>query len=104
MSTLAARLHHARQTPLWALEVDMGTAKKSPLEESVEKALVELEAVTDEIRVRLHLASMDANAAWNEKLEPRLFQAREHAKEAKTASKAAIDDAVKAFRDFKSSL
>jgi hypothetical protein len=101
---LAVRLHSDDADAPRALEVDMGTAKKNPLEESVDKALVELEAVTDEIRVRLHLASMDANAAWNEKLEPRLYQAREHAKEAKTASKAVIDDAVKAFREFKASL
>ena len=78
----------------------MGTAQKTPLETSIDHALVDLEAVTDEIRVKLHLANLDAKQAWNDKLEPRLFQAREHAREAKDASKAAIDDAVKAFKEF----
>ena len=77
---------------------------KTPLEASVDEALSDLERVTGEIRVKLHLAGMDANVAWNEKLEPRLFEARAHASEAKAASKAAIDQAVKAFRDFAASI
>ena len=83
----------------------MGSAqKKDALEESVAQALADLESVTDEIRVKLHLASMDANATWNEKLEPRLFEARLHAREAKVASKAAVEDVVQAFRAFVASL
>jgi predicted outer membrane lipoprotein len=41
------------------------------LETSVNQVLADLETVTDEIRVKLHLASMAANAMWNEQLEPR---------------------------------
>ena len=82
----------------------MGTAKKSDLEVSVNNALSDLETVSDEIRVKLHLAGMDANSAWSEKREPRLFEAREHARQAKDASKAAIEDAVKAFKEFAAAL
>jgi len=82
----------------------MGTAKKTPLETSIEHTIADLETVADQIRVKLHLAGMDANAAWNDKLEPRLFEAREHAREAKDASKAAIEEAVKAFKEFAASL
>jgi len=83
----------------------MGTAtKKDALEESIHQALADLESVADEIRVKLHLASMDANTTWNEKLEPRLFEAREHAREAKDASKAAVEGVVKAFREFAAAL
>jgi hypothetical protein len=81
----------------------MGTAK-TPLEESIDKTLTELETVADEIRVKVHLAGMDASTAWNEKLEPRLFEARGHASEAKAASKHAIEDALKAFKAFAASL
>ncbi len=77
---------------------------KSPLEVSIDEALTELEKLSGEIRVKLRLAEMDANVAWREKLEPRLFAARGHAKEAKAASKAAIEDVVKAFKDFAGSL
>lgn len=82
----------------------MGTAKKTPLEASVEQVLADLEQVTDEIRVKLHLAGSDAKDAWNDKLEPRLFEARVHAREAKDASKAVIEEAVKAFKEFAASL
>lgn len=82
----------------------MGTAMKSDLEVSVNKALSDLETVSDEIRVKLHLAGMDANSAWSDKLEPRLFEAREHARQAKDASKAAIEDVVKAFKEFAAAL
>lgn len=82
----------------------MGTAAKTPLEESIDKAITELETVADEIRVKVHLAGMDATTAWNEKLEPRLHEAREHASEAKAASKLAIEDALKAFKAFAASL
>ena len=81
----------------------MGKAK-TELEESIEKAISELETVADQIRVRVHLAGMDASVAWNEKLEPRLFEAREHANEAKVASKHAIEDALNAFKAFAASL
>lgn len=83
----------------------MGSAqKKDAFDASVEKALAELESVTDEIRVKLHLAGMDANVTWNEKLEPRLFDARLHAREARVASMAAVEDVVQAFRAFAASL
>ena len=81
----------------------MGTSSTA-LEQSIDKAINDLESVADQIRVKLHLASMDANVMWNEKLEPRLFEARVHASEAKLASKAAIEDAVKAFEAFARSL
>jgi hypothetical protein len=71
-----------------------------PIKKQIEETLAELESVADEIRVKLHLAGMDANALWNEKLEPRLLDARKHAREAKDASKAAIDDTIAAFRGF----
>ena len=81
----------------------MGTAKTT-LETSLDQALADLETVSDEIRLKLHLASMDAQDTWNATLEPRLFEARLHAREAKHASKAVIDDAVKAFRAFAAQL
>lgn len=85
----------------------MGTAtpqKAPPIGEQIDHALAELETLSDEIRVKLHLAGMDANDRWNKSLEPRLHEARIHAREAKEASKHAIQDALKAFKDFAASL
>jgi hypothetical protein len=81
----------------------MGTGKTT-LEESIDRTLSELETVADEIRVRVHLAGMDMSKTWNEKLEPRLFEARGHASEARVASQHAIEDALKAFKAFAASL
>ncbi len=60
----------------------------------------ELEQMADEIRVKLHLAGMDAKDAWN-KLEPRLDEARRHAA---AGSRKAFDDILTSFRDFRKTL
>jgi hypothetical protein len=104
MWAVAAALHSSRAVAGGGLRRSiMGTAMTS-LEASIDKAINELETVTDEIRVKLHLAGMDANVVWKEKMEPRLFDARAHASEARVASRHAIEDAVKAFKAFAASL
>jgi hypothetical protein len=75
-----------------------------PIKEQIEDTLSELESIADEIRVKLHLAGLDAHALWNDKLEPRILDARMHAREAKDASKAAIEDTIAAFRGFQQKL
>lgn len=67
-------------------------------------ALLELERLADEIRLGLHLASMDAKDTWQTKLEPRLFEARAHAHEAKEAGDRALHEVVRAFQAFADSL
>ena len=70
----------------------------------IDEALGDLEQLADEIRVKLHLASMDAKQTWETKLEPKLHEARGYAKEAKDASKKAIHDVFAAFKEFSESL
>jgi hypothetical protein len=76
----------------------MGT--KQDIRKGIDEALDALEQTADEVRVKLHLAGMEATDAWEKQLEPRLFEARRHAREATAASKAAIEETLKAFRDF----
>lgn len=78
------------------------TAQK--IEKSLDEMLDELEAMGTEIEMKLKLASMDARDLWQRKLEPRLFEARMHAREAKDASKHAVQDTLKAFKEFAESL
>lgn len=80
------------------------TPKKTPIHDSVERALAELETITEEIELKIHLASMDAKTVWKDTLEPKLHEARTHARGAKDASKAVIEDAVKAFEKFAAAL
>gem|GEM_PF-337340 len=70
------------------------------IKKQIDGALAELEALSDEIRVKLHLAGREAIDFWNEKLEPRLFEARQHAEEIKSASQFAIQDTLDAFKSF----
>ena len=72
----------------------------SELRTEVDRALTDLEQLADEVRVKLHLAELDAKDTWSTKLEPKLFEARVHAKEATNASKAAIHSTIEALRDF----
>lgn len=95
---LAATLHPQRRGG-----PTMNTTPTS-LETSVTNVLADLETLTDQIRVKLHLVNMEAKKTWNEELEPRLFEARVHATEAKDASKAAIEATLKAFKDFSATL
>jgi hypothetical protein len=75
----------------------------TPLKKQVDDVLAQLEALTDDIRVKLHLAGLDANDAWSKKMEPRLLEARRHAREAKEASKTAIHETLEAFKEFQKS-
>src|SRR5437016_1864983 len=86
----------------YSLEAAMGT--KTNWTKAIEDALDELETMSDEIRVKVHLAGMDAKTTWDEAFAPRLEQARKHAREATQSSKAAIDDTLEAFRRFAAAL
>lgn len=82
----------------------MSNKKINAVEGSVGGALDQIETLADEIRVKLHLASMDARDLWDRDLAPRLEHAREHAKEAQGASKKAIQDTLAALKSFSASL
>lgn len=82
----------------WDLHPVGGMSK--PIEKTIDETFGELEALTEEIRLKLHLASMDAKTKWNEELEPRIAKAREHARDAKTSSAKVVHDVVEALRAF----
>jgi hypothetical protein len=74
------------------------TAKN--LEKSLDEMLAELEALGTEIELKLKLAGMDARDTWEKKLEPKLFEARMHAKVAKDEAKKAVKETLTAFKEF----
>jgi len=75
-------------------------ATKARIRKDIDAAIDDLEQLADEVRVKLHLAEMDARDVWETKIEPRLEQVRRHAKDATTASKATIDETIMAIREF----
>jgi transposase len=74
------------------------------LKVELEKSVALLRTLGDELRVRAHLAGMDAKKQWNE-LEPRIKSAAEHAaREVSEASCVAVRDVNDALKKFKASL
>jgi hypothetical protein len=74
------------------------------IEKSANELLADIEALGAEIRLKLALAGMDVRDAWDKKLEPRLFEARVHAREAKSEAKEALKSTLNAFEAFASEL
>ena len=62
-----------------------------------------LRTLRDEIRVEVHLATMDTKRAW-EALEPRFGEAERHMQRANEASKNVIEQVAEAFDAFMRSL
>jgi len=75
----------------------------SELKNELKKSLSHLQTLRDEVRVRLHLASMDLKDQWN-KLEPHLADVEKKAVDASEASRTLIHDAVKKLEKFRASL
>ena len=75
----------------------------SELKIELRKSLERLQSLRDEVRVRLHLGSLELKDQWR-KLEPQLGDVEKRAEELTEASRAAIVDAVKRLETFRSSL
>jgi hypothetical protein len=73
------------------------------LKAELKKGLDHLQTLRDEVRVRLHLAGLEAKDEWN-KLEPHLFEVEQAAKEASESSHRALTDAVARLKKLRESL
>ncbi len=82
------------------------TAKEitNDVKAEVTKQLERLGTLRDEVKLHIHLASLDAKQEWNDKLEPRIHQVQESAHDASDASKAAVHDLVTHIEAFVSKL
>jgi hypothetical protein len=73
------------------------------LKTELKKSLSDLQRLRDEVRVRLHLASMELKDQWN-KLEPYLADVEQKASEATEASRTLLSEAKKRLEQFRASL
>lgn len=78
-------------------------ATTTELEKDLKKGLALLKTMRDEVRVKLHLASMDAKDQW-QKLEPHLANIEQTAEDITETSRAAVIGAVNSLRKFRDSL
>jgi CBS domain-containing protein len=73
------------------------------LKRELKNSLALLQSLRDEVRVRLHLGSLDLRDQWK-KFEPYLGEVEKKAEELTEASRAAVTDAVQRVESFRSSL
>ncbi|MDB5220364.1 MAG: hypothetical protein JWO86_8291 [Myxococcaceae bacterium] len=66
----------------------------------VTKGIEKLNTLRDEVKLHIHLASLDAKQEWNDKLEPKINEIANTAHNATDASKAAIHDLVTKVEGF----
>jgi hypothetical protein len=52
------------------------------------------------VKVRLHLASLDARQEWDEKLSPRLFEVEQAAKNITESTRSTARELVEKLEDF----
>jgi CBS domain-containing protein len=78
-------------------------SQAAELRGDLRKSLERLQALRDEVRVRLHLGSLEVKDQWR-KLEPHLGEVEKLANEVTEASRAALIDAVKHLETLRSSL
>ena len=73
------------------------------LTEDLQQGLSSLQTLRDEIRVRVHLAGLEAKDKWRE-LEGHLLGVEDAAKDAAEGSRERITDALEKLRSFRASL
>lgn len=73
------------------------------LKTEIQKSLDLMRTLRDEVRVKLHLAGMDAKDEW-QKLEPHLLDVERAADEFSEAAHKAVSDAVKRLSKLASSM
>ncbi len=66
----------------------------------VEKNLEKLQTLRDEVKLKLHLATLDAKKEWDEKLSPRVVDIERSAKEITESSRSALSELVARLEDF----
>jgi hypothetical protein len=75
----------------------------SELKADLLKSVESLQTLRDEVRVRLHLAGMEAKEAWS-KIEPTLQDAEKLAEDVSETSRNALGDILKRVQEFRASL
>ena len=76
---------------------------QNPIQAQVRHVLEELGRLRDEIRVQVHLGSMDAKKAWDE-LEPKIADADRLAENASEETYRTVVDMLRRVKLFRSSL
>ncbi len=70
------------------------------IKQEFEKGLTKLTELRDEVKIQLHLASLDAKKEWDDTLSPKLFEVEQSAKNFSESSRTTVNDLVAKVEDF----
>lgn len=70
------------------------------MKEEVDRNVARLQTLRDEVKVQLHLASLDAKKEWDEVLSPKVFELEQSAKSLSEPTRAKAKELVSRVEDF----
>jgi hypothetical protein len=73
---------------------------REDVKSEVNKGIERLGTLRDEVKLHLHLATLDAKQEWDEKLEPRINEVQSSAQQVSDASRESVSDLVKRVEGF----
>ena len=71
-----------------------------PIKDEFDKNLKKPWTLRDDVKVRLHLATLDARTEWDEKLSPRLFEVEQAAKNITESTRSTAKELVAKMEEF----
>jgi ElaB/YqjD/DUF883 family membrane-anchored ribosome-binding protein len=70
------------------------------VKEEVDRTVARLQTLRDEVKVRLHLASLDAQKEWDEVLSPKIFELEQTAKQVGEPARAKAKELIERVEAF----
>lgn len=70
------------------------------LQEDVKSGLDKLAQLRDEVKLHIHLATLDAKKEWDEKLSPKVLEVEQSAKSITESSKSTLHDVLTKVEEF----
>ncbi|MDF2692150.1 MAG: hypothetical protein K0S65_533 [Labilithrix sp.] len=70
------------------------------IKEEVDKNLEKLATLRDEVKLQLHLATLDAKQEWDEKLAPKVLEVEQAAKTMTESTRSAAKELISRLEDF----
>ncbi len=70
------------------------------IKEEVDKNLARLRTLRDEVKVQIHLASLDAKKEWDEVLSPKVLELEQSAKTFSEPTRTRVKELVQRLEDY----
>lgn len=78
----------------------VGRMDTQNIKHEVDKNIERLQELRDEVKLKLHLATLDAKTEWDEKLSPKVFEVEQAAKQMTEQTRATAKELVEKVEKF----